>query len=127
MARIEWESHGAAGVASHIGFVRIGKSRVKIASIGWVGRRSSRPPYALRTEIPGWTNARHHETVKIAQESAERILTTFVDAMTEPKPSPTVDNIFTAARRAHERNYPEMDFVDFVDGFTEGVDWERVR
>lgn len=68
-----------------IGHIVIGRSRVKIASISYSVKRNDPKPFVLRTEIPGWKNARHHETVDSAKVSLERILRTFANAVLEVK------------------------------------------
>lgn len=64
-----------------IGHVTVNGHDVKIASISWTVKKNDPHPWILRTEIPGWKNARHHMTEKAAQESAERILVSFATAI----------------------------------------------
>ena len=79
MNRIEWEDVQSGNGA--IGFIDIAGNRVRIASVSWSFNRADEKPWVLRTEIPGWKNARHYLTAEEARESAERILQSFVDAM----------------------------------------------
>lgn len=80
MNRITW-TEPADRLSGQVGHITIADGRVKIASISYSVKRNDPKPWVLRTEIPGWTNARHHETREAAQESAERILTSFVRAL----------------------------------------------
>ena len=79
MNRIEWEDVQPGN--GSVGFVQVAKARVRIASVSWSFNRADEKPWVLRTEIPGWKNARHHASAEEAQASAERILQHFVDAM----------------------------------------------
>jgi hypothetical protein len=78
MNRIEWADGMYSGSVGH---VTIAKSRVKIASISYSARRNDPKPWVLRTEIPGWSSARHFDTIESAQAASERIVQHFVDAM----------------------------------------------
>ena len=84
MNRIEWEDVTPGNGA--VGFVQIAKARVKIASVSWSFNRADEKPWVLRTEIPGWTNARHHASREDAQASAERILYQFGRAVMGDQP-----------------------------------------
>jgi hypothetical protein len=118
MNRIEWTDTGHAGQAGH---VEIAGQKIKIASISYSVTRNDPKPWALRTEIPGWTNTRHHESTDAAKESAERILTSFVTAMRPP--APTMSEVRVAAENAHESGYPNALFGDFLHGFQCAVNW----
>lgn len=80
MSRITWTQNAYGG---EVGHVTIGKTDVKIASISYSVKRNDPKPYVLRSEIPGWKNARHHETADAAKASMDRILRTFATAMLE--------------------------------------------
>lgn len=80
MSRITWTQNAYGG---EVGIVTIAKTDVKIASISYSVKRNDPKPFVLRTEIPGWKNARHHETADAAKASCERILRSFATAMLE--------------------------------------------
>jgi len=82
MNRITWTDAQYAGQVGRVD-ITLGKttSTVKIASISYSLKRNDPKPWVLRTEIPGWTSARHFDTVESAQRAAERIIQHFVDAM----------------------------------------------
>lgn len=115
MNRIVWENKAPG--EGKTGFLDIGGSRVEIASIG----HGQPGPWVLLTQIPGWRAPRVFETVPEAQESAERILVSFVTALREPKPSPA--EVRMAAENAHESGYPTNRFGDFLHGFQCAVNW----
>jgi hypothetical protein len=84
MSKIEWaDVNSGHGKIGENGFVTVGQTLIKIASIGWSTQRNDPKPWVLRTELPGWKSGRHHETVDDAKASAERILQTFVRALTD--------------------------------------------
>jgi hypothetical protein len=124
--RIKWDemNSGSKSSVGHVGFVEIAGQRIRIASISWSFNRADTKPWVLRTEIPGWTNARHHKTATEAQDSCERILTSFLTALAAPMP--TMSEIRHAAENAHESGYPDAAFGDFHHGFQCGARWMGV-
>lgn len=120
MNRITW-TEPADRYSGPVGHITIADGRVKIASISYSVKRNDPKPWVLRTEIPGWTNARHHETREAAQESAERILTAFVTS--QRRPAPTVSEVFATAASAHEAILPDSDYDTFRAGFSAAVNW----
>jgi len=119
MNRITWTDTGYG--SGDVGHVTIGTTDLKIASISYGVKRNDPKPWVLRTEIPGFTNARHYDSREKARAACERMLTTFTTAMRPP--APTMSEVRQAAENAHESSYPDAEFGGFLHGFQCAVNW----
>jgi len=119
MNRVTWTDTGYG--SGDVGHVTIGTTDLKIASISWSSKRNDPKPWVLRTEIPGFTNARHYDSREKARAACERMLTTFTTAMRPPKPDS--ETVLIATAGAHESSFPGDDFDAFSHGFVAAVNW----
>lgn len=86
--RIIWEPiDNGFGTVGHRGYLPLPVSgRMHVASTSWSVKRNDPKPYVLRTQLPGWKQARHFETDAQARQAVERILESFVKAVIGSEP-----------------------------------------
>jgi hypothetical protein len=119
MNRIAWTNTGYHG--EPVGHITVGDARIKIASVSWSTKHRDPKPWVLRTQIPGFTNARHYETRDKAYAACEQMLTTFVTAMRPP--APEYSEVFQSAQNAWKSGYSDQPWDGFLQGFRCAVNW----